>query len=71
MSKYNKELLKQHCEDNSIELVADYSEVKINRELKLDGKCLTKDCQNTFHKSFRFMVELSALCSGCSEKRRE
>jgi hypothetical protein len=69
MSKYNKEFLKQYCEDNSIELIINYSEVKINRELKLDGKCLTKDCQNTFHKSFRYMIELGALCSVCSIKK--
>lgn len=58
---YNNEFLVKYCEDNNIELIEDYINVKISREHKIKGKCVNKMCINTFNKSFRQMVKVGHI----------
>ena len=63
--KYNNETFKKYCEENHVILLAEYE--YINRETKIEGRCLTEGCSNTFIKSFRVMVERGgAYCKECA-----
>ena len=63
--KYNKETLAEYCDENHVEIINEYT--TINRDTKIEGKCLTKDCTYLFNKSFR-AIENGALCKECSIK---
>jgi hypothetical protein len=66
--KYNKEKLEKYCEEHNVTLLQEYQH--INRETKIEGRCLTERCYNTFIKSFRFMVEKGgAYCKECAIER--
>jgi hypothetical protein len=65
--KYNNETFQQYCEEHHISVIGDYDNIK--RETKIEGRCLTEGCSDTFIKSFRFMVEGGAYCKECSIKK--
>ena len=72
---YNLELLTKYCNDNNITLLKDYSGKKITRETRIDGKCLTQNCENNFNKTFRHLDKLNGYCKFCiyrkvKEKRK-
>ena len=47
--KYDNAALNCHCLENSIELIKDYNNVKINREHYIEGKCKNYiTCGNNF-----------------------
>lgn len=63
---YNNETFKQYCEDNKVKLLDNYEEIKINREHRIKGICITKDCNNEFNKSFRQLVKIGGYCYECA-----
>jgi hypothetical protein len=63
--KYNHDLLTTFCSDNHITLLSDYSNQKITRETRIEGKCLTDGCENTFEKSFRSLHSVNGYCNEC------
>jgi hypothetical protein len=63
---YNNETFKKYCEDNKLNLLDNYEEIKINREVKIKGLCITKDCNNEFNKSFRQLVKVCGYCYECA-----
>jgi hypothetical protein len=65
--RYDYDALKKICNENNIELLEDYNNVKVNRETRIKGKCKTEFCKESFDKSFRRLVE-NSYCSGCSIK---
>ena len=65
MSKYTKELLQKICQENSIELIKDYSNEKIWCELQLEGKCITNCCVNYFKKMFKHLIKHNGYCTQC------
>ena len=67
--KYNCELLLTFCSDNHITLLTDYSNQKITRETRIEGKCLTNGCENTFDKSFRYLYSGNGYCNECSKEK--
>ena len=54
--RYNYEFLKKYCEENNIVLLKDYSNEKVNRDTKIEGNCISENCNNTFNKSFRNLI---------------
>jgi len=63
---YNNETFKKYCEDNKVNLLDNYEEIKINRELRIKGLCITQDCNNEFNKSFRKLVKIGGYCYECA-----
>ena len=64
---YTKETLEEYCKTNSI-IITNQLPSNINREVRLEGKCLT--CDNKFNKTFRAMIKFTANCIECSMKIR-
>ena len=75
---YNHDFLIKFCSDNNITLLKDFSSENnendkpknktgpkprgINRDTKIEGKCTTDGCENSFKKSFRDLIEKNAYC---------
>jgi hypothetical protein len=60
--KFNNQTLINHCNENNIQLLDDYTNKKITRETFIDGKCITDKCDDCFHKNFRQLVKTGAYC---------
>jgi hypothetical protein len=65
---YNNASLIKHCCDNSIELIEDYTNIKINREyyIKCICKTIVDSCDKTFNKNFRQLVKTGPYCYNCA-----
>ena len=65
---YNNETLKSYCDENNIELLENYTNVKINRDNYVKGVCKTKieTCDKIFNKSFRQLVKTGPYCLNCA-----
>jgi hypothetical protein len=66
--RYDYNYLQKYCQENNIELLKDYSEEKINRETKIQGKCVSDNCEILFERTFRLLKEFGAYCSDCTKK---
>jgi hypothetical protein len=67
--RYNYEFLQKYCEENNITLLKDYSNEKVNRDTKIEAKCVTESCNEIVNKNFRQMIEKSGCyCNSCSKK---
>ena len=68
--KYTFELLQKFCSENNIELLQDYSNTKLVREVKLETRCLTENCPNISHKNvIRLMYKSGSYCDACAHNR--
>ena len=65
---FNLKLLTKFCNDNNITLLNDYSNEKITRETRIEGKCLTNECENNFDKTFRQLYNFGGYCKKCIYK---
>ncbi len=70
MPSYNLETLKKYCTEKTVQLLKDYTNENVKRELKINGKCCYENCNNEFNKSFRAMVQIGAYCKECSVKNK-
>jgi len=66
--KYDKNKLIEFCNTNHIVIENENLEQFINRDAIISGKCLTKDCEKTFSKSFRNLLKFSGVCSDCCKE---
>ena len=66
---YDNEYLENYCEKNHIILTNNYE--KINRNTRIEGKCLTLDCSNMFNKVFRQFVKTGGYCNKCSRIKHQ
>jgi hypothetical protein len=62
---YNNETFNKYCEDNEITLLENYEQIKLNRDYKIKGRCITCDCNNEFDKSFRQLIKTGSYCYNC------
>jgi hypothetical protein len=69
--QYDYEYLQQFCEEHSIILSKDYSQEKITRDIKIEGKCKTDTCDEIFCKGFRQLTISDGFCKGCTELNRQ
>ena len=63
--KFDFERLDKYCKDNNIQLLEDYSFLKINRDSKIKGKCIYENCANEFYKNFRELEKTGGYCKIC------
>ena len=63
--KYNNQSLLEYCSDNNIKILSEIKDKLINREAYIEGKCITDNCYNNFHKNFRQLVKTGAYCELC------
>lgn len=60
------EKLTSFCKENNIELINDYSMLKINLKSQIEGKCiLNNECKNTFKKTLFSLLKYGAYCKNC------
>lgn len=64
--RYNLELLISFHNSNNIELIKDYEDDNINRDTRIQGKCITNMCLNEFDKTFRNLYQTNGYCKKCS-----
>ena len=75
--KYSSESIQKFCNENGIELCKDYSNEVVRRETKIEGKCKTDGCIQTFNKAFRELKQnMTPYCVKCTyenalEKRKK
>ena len=65
---YNNTTLIAYCHDNHIELLDDYTNIKINRDYYIRGNCKSKleTCNKIFNKNFRQLVKTGPYCLICA-----
>ncbi len=67
---YNNDTFETYCIDNNIELLDDFSKIKITRDTNINGKYVTKEfnniCSKIFNKNFRQLVKTGPYCYNCS-----
>ena len=71
--KYDYNFLSDFIKINNINLIKDYSNININRDTKIEGKCVN-DCKNFFNYSLRALIQSphKGYCLECIKvKRRE
>jgi hypothetical protein len=69
--QYNYEYLQQFCNENTIELINDYSKDKITRETIIQGNCKSENCDGNFEKTFRSLNRSNSYyCDECIKKIR-
>lgn len=68
MMFYNNETLNKYCLTNDIQLVDDYTNIKMNREVYIKGICktITENCETIFNKNFRQLVKTGPYCLNCA-----
>jgi hypothetical protein len=64
--RYDINLLRKFCVENNVELLKDYSKEKINRDKRIEGKCI--NCVNTFEKVFRQLYISNGYCNVCTKE---
>jgi hypothetical protein len=60
--RYDCDYLQQYCQKNHIELLEDYTNLKINRETVIKAKCLTEGCENDVLKKLRNILLYGCYC---------
>jgi hypothetical protein len=65
---YNYNKLMTYCNENSIELINDYSDKLMGKDYYIEGKCKTEGCNNTFNKNFRSLLKIGGYCYDCSKE---
>jgi hypothetical protein len=63
--KYDNDALLKYCNENSICLINNYNNLKINRETIIEGKCIN-GCINIFKKTFRYLKNYGGYCDICT-----
>lgn len=67
--KYNYNFLENYCNSNNIVLLKDYSKEHINICFTIDGICSNNNCNNTFSKTIKILLN-NTLCSKCGAIKR-
>ncbi len=65
---YNNDLLKSLCDDNNIKINENYFKTKINRDTKIIGDCISKNCKNNFNRTFRNLYNSKNFCCNTCTK---
>ena len=65
--KYDYQTLTDFCKEHNIVLCEDYSNITLKRETFITGICETENCNNTFTKGFRALLNPNGYCSECAK----
>jgi len=66
--KYDYQTLTEFCEEHNVVLCEDYSLVHLTRETMINGICKTENCNNSFTKGFRALLNYNGYCKDCVTK---
>jgi hypothetical protein len=66
---YDTNFLENYCQENEIILNNSYDNT--NRNTRIQGKCLTDNCEYNFDKVFRQLVKSGAYCNICSKIKHQ
>jgi hypothetical protein len=64
---YNYKYLGDLCNVNNIILLKDYKNEYISRDLVINAKCLTINCENIVNKKFRQLLISGCYCLVCTK----
>jgi hypothetical protein len=67
--KYNYDWLSNHCKNNNVKLLYDYSECDMNGKSNVEGICCNEKCNNQFIKCLR-LLETNGQCKECTAVQR-
>lgn len=68
-SKYTHDALQKYCLEKNITLTQDYSQIKITRKTKIEGKCTNGECAENFQKLFStLLMHENYHCKKCTGK---
>jgi hypothetical protein len=67
---YTIDTLTLFCSKNLIILNNDYNNIKITRDIKISGKCLSSNCNNDFNKVFRQLILTNGYCNTCTKNNK-
>ena len=56
-NKYDFLRLETFCNENNINLLKDYKNIKITRDTMIEAMCLTPDCNGIINKTFRRLLD--------------
>ena len=75
-TRYDYNFLINYCNENNIELLKDYKNIKLNREIIIKAKCIYNNCNNIVNKNFRCLIDYGCYCGSCQkiisqEKRKQ
>ena len=65
--KYDYNTLNEFCNEHKILLCEDYSDMTLTRETMITGICETENCNNTFTKGFRALLNPNGYCCECAK----
>jgi very-short-patch-repair endonuclease len=65
--KYDIDTLNKFCGENKI-ILLDNDLSKLKQASKINGKCITKNCNNNFSKIFKNLLLTNAYCNSCTTK---
>jgi hypothetical protein len=60
--RYNYGYLQTYCQENKVELLEDYSNSKINRDVIIKAKCIADCCNDNITKKLRLIIENGCYC---------
>lgn len=67
--RYDYDYLQKYCQENNVELLENYSNVKLSRDVIIRAKCLTEGCENDVKKGFKYFIKVGSYCDNCSKKK--
>lgn len=69
-TNYTIDTLIIFCSKNIIILNKDYKNIKVTRDTKISGKCLSSNCNNDFNKVFRQLISTNGYCNECTKNNK-
>jgi hypothetical protein len=66
VTKYTHELLAKIIHEQNLILLKNYENERIHAHYKIEGKCITVNCNNIFTKPLCKLVNVNSLCKPCS-----
>jgi hypothetical protein len=69
-TNYTIDTLTLFCSKNLIILNNNYNNIKVTRDTKISGKCLSSNCNNDFNKVFRQLISTNGYCNTCTKNNK-
>ena len=69
--RYDYNFLQKLCKENNIELKKDFSKINLNRDIIIETKCLSENCNDDCIKTFRQLLASGSFCKSCTMKNTQ
>ena len=69
--RYDYNFLQKLCKENNIELKKDFSKINLNRDIIIETKCLSENCNDDCIKTFRQLLASGSFCKSCTMKNSQ